>query len=136
MENLRYFLLQFNATDPLYFGRKFKPFTKQGYMSGGAGYVLSKKAVQLFAEKGLPDEKACKKDDGGAEDAEMGICLEKIGVVAGNSRDSEGRGRFFPFIPEHHVMQKYDKSFWYWQYNYHKEKEVSIICSSIYSVLE
>lgn len=42
MENLRFMLLAYNPTDPVYFGCKFKPLVKQGYMSGGSGYVLSK----------------------------------------------------------------------------------------------
>ena len=37
VENLRYMLQPYNATDPIYFGCKFKPYIKQGYMSGGAG---------------------------------------------------------------------------------------------------
>ena len=37
MENLRFLLKDFNTSDPLYFGRKFKPYVHQGYMSGGAG---------------------------------------------------------------------------------------------------
>ena len=50
VENLRYMLKDHNSSDPVYFGRKFKPYIKQGYMSGGAGYVLSKEAVKRFVE--------------------------------------------------------------------------------------
>ena len=46
LENLRYMLQPYNSSDPLYFGCKFKPYVSQGYMSGGAGYVLSKEALK------------------------------------------------------------------------------------------
>lgn len=37
VENLRYMLQSQKSNDPIYFGYKFKPIVKQGYMSGGAG---------------------------------------------------------------------------------------------------
>ncbi|CAG2175953.1 unnamed protein product, partial [Oppiella nova] len=133
VENLRYFLSSQNASEPIYFGCKFKPYVKQGYMSGGAGYVLSRQALKLFAEKGLSDghPKRCKEsEEGGAEDVDMGQCLEELGVKAGDSRDSLGRGRFFPFVPEHHVIPGHvDKSFWYWQYIYYPSQEGMGCCS-------
>ncbi|KAL0165573.1 hypothetical protein M9458_037417, partial [Cirrhinus mrigala] len=46
VENLRYGLSKHNTEKPLYFGRRFMPFVAQGYMSGGAGYVLSKEALR------------------------------------------------------------------------------------------
>lgn len=46
VENLRYFLSAQDPSQPVYFGHKFKPYVKQGYMSGGAGYVMSKEAVR------------------------------------------------------------------------------------------
>lgn len=50
MENMRYMLNYHNSTDPVYFGFRFKPYVKQGYMSGGSGYVLSKEALRRFVE--------------------------------------------------------------------------------------
>ena len=134
VENLRYFLASKNASEAVYFGCKFKPYVKQGYMSGGAGYVLSRKALELFVKRGVSDRhpKKCKDaDEGGAEDVDMGRCLEALGVKAGDSRDSLGRGRFFPFVPEHHVIPGHvDKSFWYWQYIYYPSVEVSRVDSN------
>lgn len=51
VENLRYFLSGQNSSKPVYFGHKFKPYVKQGYMSGGAGYVMSKEAVRRYLTK-------------------------------------------------------------------------------------
>lgn len=130
VENLRFMLSAYEPSDPIYFGCRFKPFVKQGYMSGGAGYVLSKEAVKRFVEKGIPDKEKCRQDHGGAEDVEIGICLERVGVKAGDSRDPNGRGRFFPFVPDHHITVGHtDKSFWYWNYIYYPVKEGLECCS-------
>ncbi|KYN20870.1 Glycoprotein-N-acetylgalactosamine 3-beta-galactosyltransferase 1 [Trachymyrmex cornetzi] len=130
VENLRYMLSSYNPNSSLYFGCRFKPFVKQGYMSGGAGYVLSKEGLRKFVEEGLPDKTKCRPDNGGAEDVEMGKCLEKIGVRAMDTRDPHGRGRFFPFVPEHHLIPNHvDKNFWYWKYIYYDTKDGLNCCS-------
>ncbi|XP_013180677.1 PREDICTED: glycoprotein-N-acetylgalactosamine 3-beta-galactosyltransferase 1 isoform X3 [Papilio xuthus] len=129
VENLRYMLADYDSNEPMYFGCRFKPFTTQGYMSGGAGYVLSRGALERFVRRGLPSPHLCKSSDHGAEDAEMGICLEHIGVKAMDSRDSQHRGRFFPFVPKHHLFPNKDKNFWYWQYIYYPSDEGLDCCS-------
>merc|ERR1719282_823865 len=132
VENLRYMLQSYNHSEALYFGCKFKPYVKQGYMSGGAGYVLSKEAVIRFASKGLQDKSGvtCRTDDGGAEDVEMGKCMEGLGVKAGDSRDSLGRGRFFPFVPEHHLIAGHmPDDFWYKKYVFYPVSEGMNCCS-------
>ena len=118
----------YNSSDPIYFGCKFKPYVSQGYMSGGAGYVLSKEALKRFVKQGVTDETGltCRHDGEGAEDVELGKCMENLHVKAGDSRDSLGRGRFFPFVPEHHLIPGLvGKDFWYWKYIYYPAEEVS-----------
>ncbi|XP_074659701.1 glycoprotein-N-acetylgalactosamine 3-beta-galactosyltransferase 1-like [Tubulanus polymorphus] len=129
VENLRHMLRNYSSEQPIYFGRRFKPYVKQGYMSGGAGYVLSRKALTTFIEQGL-NKSICRRDNGGAEDVEMGLCLEKVKVVAGDSRDPEGKERFHPFVPEHHLIRGIlPKNMWYWSYNYFPAKEGPDCCS-------
>lgn len=55
-------------------------------MSGGAGYVLSREALNRLVVKALPDAYLCRSDPGGAEDMELGQCLQQCGVQAGDSR--------------------------------------------------
>ena len=93
------------------------------------GYVLSREALDRFvnvALKGKGNNGHCKiKEDTGVEDAEMGHCLESVNVEAGDSRDKEGRGRFFPFVPEHHVISSIPPD-WYWQYIYYPVDKVGL----------
>ena len=124
VENLRYFLSDKNPQEPVYYGRRFKPYVQQGYMSGGAGYVLSKEAVKRFVVS-LKSSHDCRADAGGSEDLEMGRCLQSAGVKAEDTRDELGRERFHPFVPEHHLIPGIlPKNMWYWSYNYYPAKQV------------
>ena len=127
VENLRYFLSGYDPNEPIYFGRKFKPIVQQGFMSGGAGYVVSKAGVKNLVEKVFTNSTLCKSGDfvGGAEDVEIGECLQNAGVKAGDSRDPHGRDRFHPFIPEHHLVPGIvPNKFWYWDFVFYKTSSV------------
>ncbi|XP_028849184.1 glycoprotein-N-acetylgalactosamine 3-beta-galactosyltransferase 1-A [Denticeps clupeoides] len=128
VDNLRWVLSNHTPEEPVYFGKRFKPYAKQGYMSGGAGYVLSKEALRRFVE-GFRT-KVCTHTTP-VEDLAMGQCLEKMGVLAGDSRDSLQRETFHPFIPEHHLTGKFSKSFWYWNYCYYPIVEGPQCCSDL-----
>ncbi|XP_073821328.1 glycoprotein-N-acetylgalactosamine 3-beta-galactosyltransferase 1-like [Musca autumnalis] len=133
VENMRFLLYPYSPNTPIYFGCRYRKFVKQGYMSGGAGYVLSKEALRRFVEKALPNKTLCMENSYGAEDVEIGKCLENVEVIAGDSRDIKGRGRFFPFTPRHHLFPNKDKSLWYWDFVYYKTHE-GLNCCSDYAV--
>ena len=72
MENLKAFLAGYNPSKPYYFGKRFKPYGE--YMSGGAGYVLSRESlVRVGKALEKTDGKICAgPSSGGAEDVFMG----------------------------------------------------------------
>lgn len=120
LENLRYFLYPYPPDMPLYFGYKFK----FEYMSGGAGYVLSKESVRLFVEQALPNTINCSNDTFGDEDVEMGKCLKSVGVKLGDSRDEFGKERFSPLPPYFLLNPDQNKTFWYYTMSYYEERAV------------
>ncbi|XP_786522.5 glycoprotein-N-acetylgalactosamine 3-beta-galactosyltransferase 1-like [Strongylocentrotus purpuratus] len=137
VENLRYFLSSYTPDTSIYFGHKFKRYVKQGYMSGGGGYVTSRTGVKNLVEIAFKDPSKCWGMDkkGGAEDVEIGKCFENSGVVAGDSRDSLERNRFHPFQPEAHLDPKgLPDAFWYWDYIYYPRNEGFEGCCSDYSI--
>lgn len=108
IENLRYLLAKHNSSEPGHLGYVFNRFFSSGYMSGGAGYVISKAGFMLMLENGIlvgncsipvePD------DPEKSEDVETGRCLEKVGVPVISSLDSEGRETFHPYPPYKHLI--------------------------------
>ncbi|XP_043661952.1 glycoprotein-N-acetylgalactosamine 3-beta-galactosyltransferase 1-like isoform X2 [Drosophila teissieri] len=105
MENLRAFLHAYDFRQPVYFGNKFRQHVKEGYMSGGAGYVLSKMALHRLVKLGFGNSSICTSRNYGYEDVELGRCLAGVGVVGGDSRDEHGLSRFIPFSPLHWYPQ-------------------------------
>ena len=120
VENLRYLLASHSPDEPVFFGHHFKVILKQGYFSGGAGYVLSKEALRRYVNRtnGL-----CASDSG-AEDIQMGRCMEKLHVKTGDSRDALKRSRFHSLHPEQHLTGAYLG--WYRDYDKYNATYVSI----------
>ncbi|XP_067655449.1 glycoprotein-N-acetylgalactosamine 3-beta-galactosyltransferase 1-B-like isoform X2 [Haliotis asinina] len=113
VENLRYFLTTHNKFDPVFFGHHFKVNLKQGYYSGGGGYVLSKEALRRYGEQGH-DPRLCRRD-GRAEDVAFGRCMENLGVRTVNTTDALGRSRFHCFAPEAHLSGMYPS--WFYKFD-------------------
>ncbi|KAH8352228.1 hypothetical protein KR084_002881 [Drosophila pseudotakahashii] len=130
MENMRKMLKPYSPYKPIYFGSPFK-LASTLYMSGGAGYVLSKKAVKLLV---LGAAKNCLPGDEGTEDYVMGRCLRQLNVQAGDSRDIFGRQRFFSLALEHFLIpDRDDEDFWLREYLY-QTTGTGMECCSTYSI--
>ncbi|XP_055389325.1 glycoprotein-N-acetylgalactosamine 3-beta-galactosyltransferase 1-like [Condylostylus longicornis] len=118
MENLRYLLASHDPNIPIYFGSKFQ-LPGATYMSGGAGYVLSKEALKRLVEVAFENDQICR-IDGLNEDFEMGLCLHSVGVIAGDTRDSKGRSRFHPLgISVLRPNAFKNNATWLWKYQYY-----------------
>ncbi|KAG5674686.1 hypothetical protein PVAND_004638 [Polypedilum vanderplanki] len=113
IENLRYVLAQYSPKTSLYLGHRFaSKFVDMGYMAGG-GYILSKKILKKFVTKIMHDKNACKIENYGAEDLELGSCLKNFTIYA-DTRDSMQQQRFFPVgVYEHFKERDENSSFWY-----------------------
>lgn len=125
VENLRYTLSKFDPERPVYLGRRFAPFISQGYMSGGAGYVLSKEALRRFV-KGF-DTGECNHFSS-IEDMALGKCMETIKVEPADSRDVKGRQTFHPYPPDHYLIRQPPRPRpWYLIYEYYTPIEVCTV---------
>jgi len=103
MENLRRFLYRYDPESSIYFGHRLKADFAQGYMSGDAGYVLSRGALRRLNLFAFKDSNLCSHDLNSSlksEDSGMGLCLNTVGVIAGESRDGVGQERFLPVMPQ------------------------------------
>ncbi|XP_076868470.1 glycoprotein-N-acetylgalactosamine 3-beta-galactosyltransferase 1 [Brachyhypopomus gauderio] len=125
MENLRHLLCQYDPEKPVYLGHKFRVFIQQGYMSGGAGYVLSRAALQRFVQGFRSGQ--CQHFSS-LEDMAMGKCMETMKVRAGDSRDEKERETFNPFPPTSHLLPP-DNGKQSWGYSYYPTKKGPGCCS-------
>lgn len=122
VENLIYILSKYDPEKPLYLGRRFAPFIKQGYMSGGAGYVLSKEALRRFV-KGFSTGECTHFSV--IEDMALGKCMEMMKVEPADSRDIKGRQTFHPYPPNNYLVRQSPRPRpWYLIYEYYPPIEV------------
>ncbi|XP_004534046.1 glycoprotein-N-acetylgalactosamine 3-beta-galactosyltransferase 1 [Ceratitis capitata] len=86
MENLRYSLYPYQSDMPLVFGYELLQ-QNVTYMSGGAGYVLSKEALYRAVNFGFLNETLCPPANYALpEDYSMSICLQNVGVLPVDGR--------------------------------------------------
>jgi len=103
MENLKKFLSNKCPNEMTYYGFRYKPYAPDSFThdfnSGGAGYVISNKAVRIFSENYLGNGRFCRNTTG-SEDVDIAKCMKEINVLPGDSRDEHGLERFHPLSYE------------------------------------
>ncbi|KAH9519708.1 Glycoprotein-N-acetylgalactosamine 3-beta-galactosyltransferase 1 [Bulinus truncatus] len=127
VENLRLLVKSRDPGAAVYFGYRFKPYTPQGYMSGGAGYLLSQESLRKLVIEGLLEHR-CERF-WGMEDLDIGRCLHSIGVKAVDSLDGAGMERFHPLSLDAY-FGSYDLPKWTYKYAYHPAQRHFACCSN------
>ena len=126
VENVRHFLSKYDPNDAHFFGRWFTPFG--GYNSGGAGYILSKKALRQFM-KAMNNPWKCPLKHF-AEDVAFGNCLAVYDIHPEDTRDHLGRQTFHPYAIEYHLIPGYiGKDDWLHAYDKYPVKVGPQCCS-------
>ncbi|XP_050400049.1 glycoprotein-N-acetylgalactosamine 3-beta-galactosyltransferase 1 [Patella vulgata] len=128
VENLRYMLNSFDPKSPLFIGRKFKTVVPNGYMSGGAGYVLSRRALELIVTKGVHNKTLC--PIWSMEDVDIGRCATNVGVShVDSSADVYGKQRFHPIYLSEYFKPHFDTFMFI--YSLAKVKSGTECCSNL-----
>lgn len=153
VENLRAYLdsqeIQKRVNDPktsgLFLGRRFFPPKQKVFNSGGAGYLMDRKALSVLAAN-LDSPKCWPHQKGFWEDVNVASCLrtstEELKdwgpygqILPYDTRDSKQRERFHPFTPGQHLEYHPPKpggKDWYKDYN--PELKLGYECCSTESV--
>ncbi|XP_068245121.1 glycoprotein-N-acetylgalactosamine 3-beta-galactosyltransferase 1-like isoform X2 [Palaemon carinicauda] len=113
VENLKYVLTPYDPEFPIALGERgiVGGNKRKHYLSGGSGYVLSRKALEIYGTKTYLDNKLCPKGHDGREDLILGPCLTKSGILLGDSRDELGKHRFHQNPADEYIIGK-------WQHRY------------------
>lgn len=146
MENLRHLLYQHRPQTSLFFGhRQIYKYSKlfEGYMSGekkrqnplnyfnlevlGAGYILSRKALEKLAKTLRTYPKKFFYPDNEREDVEMGAALENSAIFV-DGRDDKLQRLFLPFSPVSFILGKVPR--WYSEMSYYESPLGSMNCCS------
>ena len=126
MENLRFLLSHHKPNEPGYLGFHFNNYIpNSGYMSGGAGYVISNRALRRLVEFGLNKDDACAITNSKlipevSEDFEIGKCLKEVGVPVLSSVDIAGRESFHPYPLSQYLFESLPQYLYEWANNQQK----------------
>ena len=133
MNNLRRFLFNKNASEPIFYGRLMSNgFSKEGYLQGGAGYAFGKGALKRLVEVGFQKGKRCRKETfrSHGDDVYLGLCLADSGVkLAKDCFDSTGRELFHASSFSQQIIYQNITKTWFYRAAFYK-KAMQRCCSN------
>lgn len=100
VENLKLFLKNRCSNETNIYGYKINNHGVN-YVAGGGGYAISSRIVHKLGASLVNDSGFCKIENG-IEDMEVSMCLNKLNVTQGDSRDIKGRERFHMYSFKDH----------------------------------
>mmetsp|Transcript_10172 Transcript_10172/g.11752 ORF Transcript_10172/g.11752 Transcript_10172/m.11752 type:complete len:340 (+) Transcript_10172:115-1134(+) len=115
-----------NKLPPLFLGRRLRPpgNKPEVFNSGGAGYVLSRPAMELIISAQKLGNGPCYNDIGAGnmnpsigDDLVVSACLRSVGIKPMETRDDHGSERFHGFGPGRLALNKLHD--WYTQYTFY-----------------
>ncbi|TPP58438.1 Glycoprotein-N-acetylgalactosamine 3-beta-galactosyltransferase 1 [Fasciola gigantica] len=78
--NLQYALKDLDPNKPIIAGYPFTHIIQKGHLSGGAGYVLSRRTLKLLVEQSINKHSECPTFDEDLEDVKISMCSYAIGA--------------------------------------------------------
>ena len=94
IDHLRLYLnKQLNSKRMFYYGHKF--YSLSSYNSGGAGYVLPKRVLDVLTNSLINNSNFC--PNTGIEDSDVGKCLRQLNIFPMHALDQTNRKLFHPF---------------------------------------
>uniref|UniRef100_A0A914QTU1 N-acetylgalactosaminide beta-1,3-galactosyltransferase n=1 Tax=Panagrolaimus davidi TaxID=227884 RepID=A0A914QTU1_9BILA len=107
IDRLKSYLKTFNPNIPHLIGYRLIRNYPNGYVSGGAGYILSREALRLFATEAFENSTICKYHPW--EDLGISKCLNNLGIPTKDTRTKSLKQRFMPFSTDEHFYSKVPK---------------------------
>lgn len=80
VENLRTSLKFHSPDDPFMTGYRWRSTRRNGFLSGGSGYLMSREALKRLMEQAIDKHPDCPTTDEHMEDVKMSQCGEIVGV--------------------------------------------------------
>lgn len=92
INNFKKFLRDKNPKEPVTYGFNYKVIVRDGYHSGGPGYVMSNEAFTRISKALNKNISTC--PNSGIDDIDINSCLRDLNVSMGISYDEQKRERF------------------------------------------